>query len=174
MKVNCASARLMFSFQRIRLRQPVWSYKPITIIRMIAWAGISVHKPDLFFFTMFCEYCFLSIIYASVNFIRCFPLIMKQKIKQNKLKKTLNLWIDLVNWKVYFSRELDFWLHYRSMFKYIYKQKLKRVPTYFICFNNFNGTEPTVIYLVNIPFSMQKGRFLSLNPLLNAGGVISV
>ena len=38
----------------------------------------------------------------------------------------------------------------------------------------FNGTEPTVIYFVNIPFSMQKGRFLSLNPLLNAGGVISV
>ena len=37
-------------FQRIRLRQPVWSYTPITIIRMIAWAGISVHKPDPFFF----------------------------------------------------------------------------------------------------------------------------
>ena len=37
-------------FQRIRLRQPVWSYTPITIIRIIAWAGISVHKPDLFFY----------------------------------------------------------------------------------------------------------------------------
>ena len=48
------------------------------------------------------------------------------------------------------------------------------MPTYFICVNHFNGTELTVIYFVNIPFSMQKGRFLSLNPLLNAGGVISV
>ena len=62
----------------------------------------------------------------------------------------------------------------RKHHKCVYKQKLKRVPTYFICFNHFNGTEPTVIYFVNIPFSMQKGRFLSLNPLLNAGGVISV
>ena len=34
-----------------------------------------------FFFTIFCEYCFLSIIYVSVNFIKCFPLIMEQKIK---------------------------------------------------------------------------------------------
>ena len=58
--------------------------------------------------------------------------------------------------------------------KCVYEQKLKRVPTYFICFIHFNGTELTVIYFVNIPFSMQKGRFLSLNPLLNAGGVISV
>ena len=58
--------------------------------------------------------------------------------------------------------------------KCVYEQKLKRVPTYFISFNHFNGTELTVIYFVNIPFSMQKGRFLSLNPLLNAGGVISV
>ena len=59
-------------------------------------------------------------------------------------------------------------------FKCIYKQKLKRVSTYFICFNNLNGTEPTVIYFVHIPFSMQKGRFLSLSPSLNTGGVISV
>ena len=58
--------------------------------------------------------------------------------------------------------------------KCVYEQKLKRVPTYFICFIHFNGAELTVIYFVNIPFSMQKGRFLSLNPLLNAGGVISV
>ena len=58
--------------------------------------------------------------------------------------------------------------------KCVYEQKLKRVPTYFISINHFNGTELTVIYFVNLPFSMQKGRFLSLNPLLNAGGVISV
>ena len=56
--------------------------------------------------------------------------------------------------------------------KSVYEQKLKRVSTYFICFNHFNGAELTVIYFFNIPFSMQKGRFLPLNPLLNSGGVI--
>ena len=35
-------------------------------------------------------------------------------------------------------------------------QKLQRVPTYFICFNHFNGTEPTVIYFVNIHFQCKK------------------
>ena len=40
-------------------------------------------------------------------------------------------------------------------------------PTYFICFNNFNGSGLTAVNLVNIPFSIQKGRFLLLNPLLN-------
>ena len=40
-------------------------------------------------------------------------------------------------------------------------------PTYFICFNNFNGSGLTAVNLFNIPFSIQKGRFLLLNPLLN-------
>ena len=56
---------------------------------------------------MFCDYCFLSIFDASINFIRCFPLIIKRKKKENKNKnkktKTLNPWIDLVNLKVLFS-----------------------------------------------------------------------
>ena len=64
---------------------------------------------------MFCDYCFLSIFDASINFMRCFPLIIKRKTK-NKTKtktktKTLNPWIDLVNLKVLFlrnSKELDF------------------------------------------------------------------
>ena len=48
-------------FWRIRLRQPVWSYTPITIIRMISWAGMSVHKIFIFllpfFFTIaFCHF----------------------------------------------------------------------------------------------------------------------
>ena len=50
----------------------------------------------------------------------------------------------------------------------------KRVPTYFICFNHFNGSGLTAIKFVNIPYSIQKGRYLLLNPLSNAGGVISV
>ena len=63
---------------------------------------------------MFCDYCFLSIFDASINFMRCFPLIIKNKEtkKKNKKKtKTLNPWIDLVNLKVLFlrnSKELDF------------------------------------------------------------------
>ena len=59
-------------FQRIRLRQPVWSYTPITIIRMIAWAGISVHKPDLFFST--CMWVLLFVNYFRFGqFYKVFP-----------------------------------------------------------------------------------------------------
>ena len=57
-------------FWRIRLRQPVWSYTPITIIRMISWAGMSVDKIFIFFFAMFCDNCLLSIFDASINFMR--------------------------------------------------------------------------------------------------------
>ena len=60
---------------------------------------------------MFCDYCFLSIFDASINFIRCFPLIIKRKKRKKNKKKTLNPWIDLVNLKVLFlrnSKELDF------------------------------------------------------------------
>ena len=39
-------------FWRIRLRQPVSSYTPITIIRRISLAGLSVNK-IYFFITMF-------------------------------------------------------------------------------------------------------------------------
>ena len=42
-KANCANAGLTF-FWRIRLRQPVSSYTPITIIRRISWAGLSVNR----------------------------------------------------------------------------------------------------------------------------------
>ena len=57
---------------------------------------------------MLCDYCFLSIFDASIKIIRCFTLIMKKKKRK---KKTLNLWIDLVNLNVLFLRklrELDF------------------------------------------------------------------
>ena len=64
---------------------------------------------------MFCDYCFLSIFDTSINFMRCFPLIIiikeKKKEKKRKEKKTLNPWIDLVNLKVLLLRnstELDF------------------------------------------------------------------
>ena len=63
---------------------------------------------------MFCDYCFLSTFDASINFMRCFPPIIKKKKekKEKKVKaKTLNPWIDLVNFKVLFLRnstEIDF------------------------------------------------------------------
>ena len=64
---------------------------------------------------MFCYYCFLSTFDASINFMRCFPLIIKKKKEKKKKKKEktkmLNPWIDLVNLKVLFLRnstELDF------------------------------------------------------------------
>ena len=49
-------------FWRIRLRQPVWSYTPITIIPMISWAGMSVDKIFIFLLP-----CFVIIIQS----IRC-------------------------------------------------------------------------------------------------------
>ena len=63
---------------------------------------------------MFCDYCFLSIFDALINFMGCFPLIIKnkeRKKKEKKKRKALNPWIDLVNLKVLFltnSKELDF------------------------------------------------------------------
>ena len=50
-----------------------------------------------------------SIVDASGNLTRTFPLRMKNKTKQNK--KMLNIWIDLEKFKVLFlknSRELGF------------------------------------------------------------------
>ena len=35
---------------------------------------------------MFCYYCFLSIFDASINFMRCFPLMIKKKKKKKKTK----------------------------------------------------------------------------------------
>ena len=61
---------------------------------------------------MFCDYCFLSIFNASINFMKCFPLIIeKKKLKKKTKTKTLNPWIDLENLKVLFlrnSKGLDF------------------------------------------------------------------
>ena len=63
---------------------------------------------------MSCDYCFLSTFDASINFMRCFPLIIKKRKKKKEKKektKTLSPWIDLVNLKVLFLRnstELDF------------------------------------------------------------------
>ena len=106
--------RVNLFFWRISLRQPVCSYTPITIIRMISWAR-NVGTWDFYIsIAMFCDYCFLSIFDASINFMRCFPLIIKNKERKKKPKKktkTLNPWIDLVNLKVLFlrnSKELDF------------------------------------------------------------------
>ena len=43
-----------------------------------------------------------------------------------------------------------------------------------LCFNYSIGSGLTAINFFNIPYSIEKGRYLSLNPLSNAGGVISV
>ena len=50
----------------------------------------------------------------------------------------------------------------------------RQIPRLSIYFNHFNGSGLTAIKFVNIPYSIQKGRYLLLNPLSNAGGVISV
>ena len=98
-------------FWRIRLRQPVWSYTPITVIRMISWVGMSVHNIFIFLLPCFVIIVFLSIFDASINFMRCFPLIIEKKKEKKTKTKKLNPWIDLVNLKVLFlrnSKELDF------------------------------------------------------------------
>ena len=98
-------------FWRIRLRQPVWSYTPITVIRMISWVGMSVHNIFIFLLPCFVIIVFLSIFDASINFMRCFPLIIEKKKEKKTKTTTLNPWINLVNLKVLFLRnwkELDF------------------------------------------------------------------
>ena len=45
---------------------------------------------------------------------------------------------------------------------------------YFICFKNFIRSGLTAINFVNIPFSIQKGRFLLLDLPLNAGGRLKI
>ena len=62
---------------------------------------------------MFCDYCFLSIFDASINFEMFSPEDKKKRKKKKRKKKpkTLNPWIDSVNLKVLFLRnstELDF------------------------------------------------------------------
>ena len=45
---------------------------------------------------------------------------------------------------------------------------------YVIRINNFAESGLTVVNFINIPFSIPKGRFLFLNPLLNADGRLEV
>ena len=87
MKASCASAGLAFFFWRIRLRQPVCSYTPITIIRKISWASLSVHK-IYFYYHIFVRIFFSSVIDASIKLVRSFPWEWnKTKTKQNKTKQ---------------------------------------------------------------------------------------
>ena len=85
MKANCASAGLTsFSADKV--------------------TGPSHRLP--YFMRIF----FSSIIDASVNLVRGFPLRVKKK-KTKQKNEMLNLWIDLENFKVLFlrnSRELGF------------------------------------------------------------------
>ena len=107
-------------FWRIRLRQPVWSYIPITIIRMISWAGMSVHKIFIFLLQFFLLLLFV-IFWRFDQFYKVFSPHNKTEKKENKKNKTktktLNPWIDLVNLKVLFlrnSKELDFLCDYSN------------------------------------------------------------
>ena len=52
-------------FWRIRLRQPVWSYTPITVIRMISWVGMSVHNIFIFLLP-----CFVIIVFCQFLTLR--------------------------------------------------------------------------------------------------------
>ena len=83
MKAYCAS---VFFFWRITLRQPVCSYTPITIIRRISWAGLSVPK-IYFYYHIFVRIFFSSIIDASIKLVRSFPWEWNKKTKQNKTKQ---------------------------------------------------------------------------------------
>ena len=76
-----------FFFWRITLRQPVCSYTPITIIRRISWAGLSVPK-IYFYYYIFVRIFFSSIIGASIKLVRSFPWEWNKKTKQNKTKQT--------------------------------------------------------------------------------------
>ena len=87
--MNCASD----FFWRIRLRQPVCSYTPITIIRRISWARLSVHK-IYFYYHIFVRIFFSSIIDASIKLVRSFPWEWNKKTKQNKTNtQTKKRWI---------------------------------------------------------------------------------
>ena len=138
--------RVNLFFWRISLRQPVCSYTPITIIRMISWAR-NVGTWDFYIsIAMFCDYCFLSIFDASINFMRCFPIMIKKKEKKNKKQKR---WIHgsilkRCSCSQYFQllkndvggrffrnkkQKMNDWKRWHR----VHSQTLKRVPTYIIC-----------------------------------------
>ena len=97
-------------FWRIRLRQPIWSYTPITFIRMISWVGMSVHSSVCFYCHVFLLLPFVSF-WRFDQFYEVFSPHNKKEKKEKTKTKTLNPWIDLVNLKVLFlrnSKELDF------------------------------------------------------------------
>ena len=69
-------------FWRIKLRQPVWSYTPITIIRMISWAGMSAHK--IYFY---CHVLWLLLFINFWRFDQFYKVFSPDNEKINELKK---------------------------------------------------------------------------------------
>ena len=130
-------ASVFFFFWRIRLRQPVCYYTPITIIRRISWAGLSVPK-IYFYYYIFVRIFFSSIIGASIKLVRSFPWEWNKKTKQNKHTKeeTLNLWIDLENWEfletqgnlAFYVTALLEYVHLRFLKLFLWCYCLKRTP----------------------------------------------
>ena len=116
----------MFFFWRIRLRQPVCSYTPITIIHRISWAGLSVHK-IYFYYHILVRIFFSSIIDASIKLVRSFPWEWN-KTKQNKHtnEETLNLWIDLENWE-FLETQGNLAFYVTALLEYVHLRFLKIV-----------------------------------------------
>ena len=105
MKVNCANAGLIFFLADKVTPTCLFLHTdyhyPYDFMSMNVGTYIYIH------IAMFGDYCFLSTFEASINFMRCFPLIIKKgRKKKEKEEKTntLNPWIDLVNLKVLFLR----------------------------------------------------------------------
>ena len=109
MIANFASV-FFFFFWRIRLRQPVCYYTPITIIRRISWAGLSVPK-IYFYYYIFVRIFFSSIIGASIKLVRSFPWEWNKKNKTKQTHKRRNVEFMDRSWKLGVlrnSRELGF------------------------------------------------------------------
>ena len=92
MKANCASV------------------SPITIIRRISWAGLSVHK-IYFYYHIFVRILFSSIIDASIKLVRSFPWEWNKKQKTKQTHRRRNVEFMDWSWKLGVlrnSRELGF------------------------------------------------------------------
>ena len=99
------------------------------------------------------------------------PLSIIVPVFFSKKAKRENILLDVVNWVVLLN---NYKHDKRNSFKTCLLPDIKMRAHVFICFNNFIGSGPTAVNFVNIPFSIQKCRFLLLNPWLNAGGPLEI
>ena len=97
MKDNCASAGLA-SFLADKVTQPFCSYTPITIIRRISRAGLSVQKV-YFYHRIFVRIFFRQLLTLQLNLKGVSPENEPKNKNKQTNEETLNLWIDLENLK---------------------------------------------------------------------------